>query len=180
MSHYLSSRNEHLRTDEQRAAESHTEYAARTLGFKPTSTLAQNMGGGGGQAAAASSTQGAPTAAAAGFAPAAPSGPQTGKVVSITRAEVFGTTQTVLRVLLDKGGERTVRVNANEGPVKVAMDIAEGDQVRLNPTGPAQWEWAKVVAGQLRAQWSQPVIELASSRASAFAHSLCVDPSACL
>lgn len=149
MSHYLSSRTDHLRTDEQRAAESHTDYAARTLGFKPRDTLAQSMGGAAAAGAAApSGTQGATTAAAAGFAPGAPSGPQTGKVVSVTRAEVFGTTQTILRVLLDKGGERTVRVNANEGPVKVAMDIAEGDQVRLNPTGPAQWEWAKVVAGR--------------------------------
>ena len=139
-----SSKFEHMRSGAERAAESHTEYASRMLAFKPPTTLAASM-----QQPASSQAAGAAGAAGAGAGnPFVPSGPQTGKVVSVDRSELFGTTHTVLRVLLDRGGERTIRVAANAGPVKVAMDLAEGDRVRLNPTGPQQWEWAKVVTRQ--------------------------------
>jgi hypothetical protein len=75
-----------------------------------------------------------------------PSAPQRGKVVSVTRSEVFGTTRTVLKVLMDKGGERTV--HADGGAIKVAIDIDQGDVVQLTQTGHMQMEWTKVVAGQ--------------------------------
>ena len=114
------------------------------LGSKPTQTLAgsmqqppQSQGEGGGVAAG-----GKPNPFQAN------SGPQSGKVISVTRSEVFGSTRTVLRVLMDRGGERTVNADANSGNVKVAMDVAEGDAVKLVSTGPQHWEWAKVVPGQ--------------------------------
>jgi len=126
-------------TEADRATMSHTEFAARML--KPTApqTLASMTA-----AAAAAPSASQPNI----YEQHRPSGPQTGKVLSITRPEVFGVgtgTRTVMKVLLDRGGERTVTADQNSGNTRVAPDIQEGDQVKLQPTGPQHWEWVRVV-----------------------------------
>ena len=80
-------------------------------------------------------------------APVAPGVPQKGKVLSITRSNLFGSLRTVMRVQMERGGERNVQAEEH-GNVRVAMDVEEGDTVQLTQTGPTQMEWTKVIAGE--------------------------------
>jgi hypothetical protein len=106
------------------------------------------MGGGGGFPG---TSQSAAPAQPSVFEQHRPTGPQTGKVLSVTRAEVFGAgtgARTVMKVLLDRGGERTITADPSSGNTRIAPEIAEGDQVKLQQSGPQHWEWIKVVPGQ--------------------------------
>ncbi len=137
------------KSDAERATESHTEFAARMLNSKPPTTLADSISGG--------------AAAAAGGnifeqSQSTNRGPSTGKVISVTRPEVFGPgtgTRTVMKVLLSRGGERTVTADANGGNTRIAAEIMEGDTVKLQQSGPSHWEWIKVVPGQTLSQQSR-------------------------
>jgi hypothetical protein len=72
--------------------------------------------------------------------------PQKGKVLSVSRTEVFGQSRTTMKVLMDKGGERTV--HADGSSIKVAPDVDVGDAVKLAQTGHMQMEWTKVIPRQ--------------------------------
>jgi len=116
----------------------------------PPFPQSQSQPGGGGNlwTGGAAAPVGAPGSSSNG-----PFQPQRGRVISISRQEIFGSTHTLMKVQLDKpgaiagsggGAERTIRADGHAGAVRIGMDIVEGDMVRLAQAGPSQVEWTKV------------------------------------